>query len=204
MKGGNHARIVLSLVKSFSVVIVALLTFTGFILQFVGVADKTQECTEAVIPSCSEQLYFVWWSVYFEISVISTIGILAGFDVLCQTQSAALAVLSIATVEMIHGAERFIGDQISPGEKAAVVGFVFSVMGNFILIFLIGGTNQHSHALHAGIKPDPSDHEHEAEGDLLGEHSSNASPPAVDFERRSPLPEEKSELDGDETNESIT
>lgn len=184
--------------------IVALLTFAGFILQFVGVADKTQECNEAVIPSCSEQLYFVWWSVYFEISVISTIGILAGFDVLWKTQSAALAVLSIATVEMIHGAERFIGDQISQGEKAAVVGFVFSVMGNFILIFLIGGTNQVSSRNYEEGKPDASVSETGDARDSFGAHSSNTSAPAVEFESRSPLPEEGGAIeDGDEANESI-
>eukprot|EP00210_Caulerpa_lentillifera_P002748 g2627.t1 len=140
MKSGYHARIAFSLLRSFCVMIVAALCFIGFILQFVGVADKSQDCYDAVLdPSfCSDQLLFIWWSIYFEISTVSIIGILAGFQTLSETRLAVLTFLAIATVEMIHGAERFIGAEISPSEKAAVVGFVFSVLGNFILILMIG------------------------------------------------------------------
>lgn len=139
--------------KIFVSVVAFVLIFVGFLLQLGGVGDVHSECNDENDPdadfareliaaptNCEDRFRSLWWATFFQFLLGIAVAMVLLLDVVKDVTIALSIFMAISTVQIINAAEDALDMEEESGPRAAATGYIFSAMGNFMLIFVIGVT----------------------------------------------------------------
>lgn len=141
--------------KIFVSVVAFVLLFVGFLLQLGGVGDVHSECNDesnvegdlvreliSLPTDCEDRFRSLWWATFFQFLLGIAVGVVLLLDVVKDVNIALSIFMAISTVQIINAAEDALDMEEESGPRAAATGYIFSAMGNFMLICVIGVTGK--------------------------------------------------------------
>ena len=151
------------------------LVVAGFVLQVVNTAKRNNDCKESLgSGTCRDHYRMYWWTSAFQffVALVCLLFLATGFAK--SVRIFLSSCLSISTVLCMLATDFFITEAIfdeydgyygydgyfheyresdNNGDHAdtvAVIGYILSAVGNFLLLFLVGGEPTQPSALNAG------------------------------------------------------
>lgn len=129
-----------------------ILCFLGFVIQLGGVGDSNSKCDDSGLNDCEGLFRTHWWATFYHAILCVIIGVLILFGIIKDVSTAACTFLGIGAIQQIYAADEYLDylsieknmfdDDTKDSLRAATTGYIFSIMGTFLLIISIGITGK--------------------------------------------------------------